>query len=77
MNKVTIEGSREGTRCIAKDQRGRRSNDRLDVIAAKRDQLEGEIQQAYTIIKDAAEQQNSFHAVERGLQRLFSQKVLH
>lgn len=44
MNKKTIEGKR-------KELRGKVSNDRLDMIAAKRDQLEGEIQQAFMVLR--------------------------
>lgn len=48
MNRDTVEGD-------WKESRGKLNNDRLDVIAAKRDQLESEIQQARGIIKHAAE----------------------
>lgn len=70
MNKDTTESNR-------KESRGKSTHDRLDVIAAKRDQLEGEIQQAYGIVRDAAEKQDSFQSIERGLQRRLMQKVLH
>lgn len=70
MNKDTTESNR-------KEPGGKSTHDRLDAIAAKRDQLEGEIQQAYSIIKDAAEKQDSFQSIERGLQRRLMQKVLH
>lgn len=55
MNRNHIEGNWKTFSGKTKDQWGKPINDRLDVIAAKRDQLEGEIQQAYRIIKDAAE----------------------
>lgn len=70
MNKDTIEKRRQKSRA-------RVSNDRLDVIAAKRDQLEGEIQQAFTRIKTAAEEPDSFRAFGRRLQRIFIPPVLH
>lgn len=38
-----------------KESRGKLTSDQLDVIAAKLDQLESEIQQAHGIIKHAAE----------------------
>ncbi|MFO8141448.1 MAG: hypothetical protein R6T87_06075 [Marinobacter sp.] len=63
MNKELIDGYGKEPRANAKHQRGKLANDRLDEIAAKRDQLEGEIQQAYAIIKEAAEKQGSFWAV--------------
>lgn len=47
MNKDAIEGKRN-------DLRGKVSNDRLDVIAAKRDRLEGEIQQAFLVVRGEA-----------------------
>lgn len=47
MNKNTFRGK-------AKDQWGHPGKDRLDMIAAKRDQLENEIQQAFSIIKAVA-----------------------
>ncbi len=70
MNRETTEGNR-------KESRGKLSNDRLEVIAAKRDQLEGEIQQAWSIIKGAAEKQDSGQGFELGFQRLSKQQVLH
>lgn len=48
MNRDTIEVN-------WKESKGKLTNDRLDTIAAKRDQLESEIQQARGIIKHAAE----------------------
>lgn len=45
-----------------KDRWGKLTNDRLDVLAAKRDRLEGEIQQAYGIVRDAAEKQVKAYA---------------
>ncbi|GGC78536.1 CsbD family protein [Marinobacter halophilus] len=70
MNKDTIEKRRQKSRA-------RVSNDRLDVIAAKRDQLEGEIQQAFTRIKTTTEDQDSFRAFGRGLQRISIPPMLH
>lgn len=51
MNKEIIEMPWAKPRKRATDQRGK---DRLDLIAAKRDELESEIQRAYAIIKDTA-----------------------
>lgn len=70
MNRNTNEGNR-------KESRGELSNDRLEVIAAKRDQLEGEIQKAWNIINGAAEKQDSGQGLELGFQRLSRQKLLH
>lgn len=63
MNKDMIDDFGKEPRGNAKHQRGKLANDRLDAIASKRDQLEGEIQQAYAMIKEAAEKQGSFWAV--------------
>lgn len=70
MNRDTTEGDR-------KESRGKLSNDRLELIAAKRDQLEGEIQQAWSIINGAVEKRDSCQGFELGFQRLSRQKVLH
>lgn len=50
MNKTIFRGK-------TKERWAPLGKDRLDVIAAKRDQLECEIQQAFNIIKEGAERQ--------------------
>lgn len=57
MNKDTIEGNWKEFKGKVKVQWGKLTDDRLDVINGKRDQLSGEIQQAYGITKDEAEKQ--------------------
>lgn len=57
MNKDTIEGNWTEFKGKVKEQWGKLTDDRLDVIAGKRDQLRGEIQQAYGLSKDEAEKQ--------------------
>lgn len=59
MNKATVRGK-------AKEQWGELSKDRLDRIAAKRDRLEGEIRQAYAMIKQVTENQvREFNEINR------------
>ncbi len=68
MIRDTIESNWKKSGGKAKDKWGKLTNDRLDVIAAKREQLEREIQQAYDlIIENAAGKQIHLWAVERGL----------
>lgn len=57
MNKDTIEGNWNELKGRAKQQWGKLSDDQLDVIAGKRDQLAGEIQHAYGISREEAEKQ--------------------
>lgn len=57
MNKDTIEGNWTEFKGKVKEQWGKLTDDRLDVIAGKRDQLRGEIQQAYGLSKEEAEKQ--------------------
>lgn len=57
MNTDTIEGNWKEFKGKVKEQWGKLTDDRLDVINGKRDQLSGEIQQAYGITKDEAEKQ--------------------
>lgn len=57
MNKDIIEGNWKEIKGRAKEQWGKLTDDQLDVIAGRRDQLAGEIQQAYGISKDEAEKQ--------------------
>lgn len=57
MNKDTIEGNWKELKGRAKEQWGKLSGDRLDEIGGRRDQLAGEIQQAYGVSRDEAEKQ--------------------
>ncbi len=57
MNWDIIEGNWMKFKGKAKAHWGKLSDDRLDVIAGKRDQLRGEIQEAYGLTKDEAEKQ--------------------
>ncbi|XKH01248.1 CsbD family protein [Marinobacter nauticus] len=57
MNKDTIEGNWKEFRGKVKEQWGKLSDDRLAEIDGKRDQLIGEIQQAYGVSRDEAEKQ--------------------
>lgn len=57
MNKDIIEGNWEELKGIVKEQWGELTDDRLQVIAGRREQLAGEIQQAYGISKEEAEKQ--------------------
>lgn len=57
MNWDIIEGHWKEFKGKAKEQWGKLTEDRLDVIGGKREQLKGEIQSAYGISKDEAEKQ--------------------
>ena len=57
MNWDRIEGNWKQVKGRAKEQWGKLTDDQLDVIAGKRDQLLGKIQEAYGIGKDEAERQ--------------------
>lgn len=57
MNKHTLEGNWKEFKGRVKQHWGKLTDDRLDVIAGKRDQLTGEIQQAYGVTQDEAEKQ--------------------
>ena len=57
MNKDTIEGNWKEFKGKIQEKWGKLTDDRLDVIEGKRDQLAGEIQQAYGISKEEAEKQ--------------------
>ena len=59
MNWDRIEGSWKQARGLVKEKWGKLTDDDLDVIAGKRDQLAGKIQKAYGIAKDKAEAQIS------------------
>ncbi len=52
-----IEGNWKQFKGHAKERWGRLTDDQLEVIAGKRDQLMGKIQETYGIGKDEAEEQ--------------------
>ena len=57
MNWDRIEGNWKQFKGRAKEQWGKLTDDDIDVIAGKRDQLVGKIQESYGIGKDEAEKQ--------------------
>lgn len=66
MNKHIVEGNWKKFKGKMKQQWGKLTDGRLDVIDGKRDQLTGEVQQAYGISKDeAAKQVKDFEDVNK------------
>ncbi|HSV58938.1 MAG TPA: CsbD family protein [Variovorax sp.] len=57
MNKDTVEGNWKQFKGKVKEQWGRLTDDDFDVIAGKRDQLLGRIQERHGISRDEAEKQ--------------------
>ena len=57
MNWDTIEGNWKQSMGKAKAQWGKLTDDDLQLVAGRRDQLAGKIQERYGIAKDEAEQQ--------------------
>ena len=57
MNEDTIKGNWKQFKGKIKEQWGKLTDDDLDVIAGKRDQLVGKIQERHGIARDAAEKQ--------------------
>ena len=57
MNWNRIEGNWKQFKGMVKQQWGKLTDDQLDIIAGKRDQLIGEIQESYGISKAEAEKQ--------------------
>jgi uncharacterized protein YjbJ (UPF0337 family) len=57
MNHDRIEGSWKQLKGKVKEQWGKLTDDDIDVISGKRDQLLGRIQQRHGIAKDEAERQ--------------------
>lgn len=57
MNWDIVEGNWKQFKGKAKAQWGKLTDDHLDVIAGKRDQLAGKLQESYGISKDEAEKQ--------------------
>ena len=59
MNEDTIPGNWKQFKGKVKEQWGKLTDDDLDVIAGKRDQMVGRMQERYGIAKDEAEKQLS------------------
>ena len=59
MNKDTIEGNWKQLKGKVKEQWGKLTDDDFDVIAGKRDQLLGRIQERHGISREEAEKQVS------------------
>lgn len=57
MNKDIFEGNWKQFKGKAREQWGRLTDDDLDIVAGKRTQLIGKLQERYGIAKDAAEKQ--------------------
>jgi uncharacterized protein YjbJ (UPF0337 family) len=57
MNWDIVEGNWKQFKGEVKSQWGKLTDDQLDVIAGKRDQLAGKLQEAYGVSKDEAEAQ--------------------
>jgi uncharacterized protein YjbJ (UPF0337 family) len=57
MNLDRIEGNWKQFKGKAKQQWGKLTDDQLDVIAGKRNELAGKIQESYGVSKDEAEKQ--------------------
>lgn len=57
MNKDTMEGNWTELKGKVKQKWGKLSDDKLDQVNGKRDQLAGEIQQAYGVSRDEADKQ--------------------
>jgi len=57
MNWDKIEGNWKQAKGKVKEQWGKLTDDQLDIINGKREQLAGHIQEAYGIGKDEAEEQ--------------------
>ena len=57
MNWDQVEGNWKQLKGCVKEQWGHLTDDNLDVITGKRDQLAGKIQEAYGISKEDAEKQ--------------------
>ncbi len=73
MNSDTFVGKWKQVRGAAKERWGKLTDDDLDVIDGKREQLVGKIQERYGVARDAAEQQveewSKLHDGERDNQR--------
>lgn len=68
MNWDRIEGNWKQFKGTAKQQWGKLTDDQLDVIAGKREQLVGKIQESYGITKEATEKQvNEWLSRQQGI----------
>ncbi len=68
MNWDTVEGNWKQFKGKVKTRWGKLTDDHLEVIAGKRVQLAGKIQEVYGITKDEAEKQiNSFEKLNKDL----------
>jgi uncharacterized protein YjbJ (UPF0337 family) len=56
MNQDTFEGNWMQLKGKVKEEWGKLTDDDLDIIAGKRDQLAGRLQERYGLAKDAAEE---------------------
>lgn len=56
MNQNTVEGSWKQIKGKVKEEWGKLTNDDIEVIAGKRDQLIGRLQERYGMAKETAEQ---------------------
>jgi uncharacterized protein YjbJ (UPF0337 family) len=73
MNWDVIEGDWKQFKGRVKEKWGKLTDDNLDTIAGKRDQLTGSIQEAYGITKDQAELQvKAFEEMHRDYQPTIS-----
>jgi uncharacterized protein YjbJ (UPF0337 family) len=70
MNWDRVEGSWKQVKGKFKEKWGKLTDDDLDVIAGKRDQLVGQIQKSYGVAKDQAEREVSDW--EKANHRLFN-----
>ena len=57
MNQDRIEGNWKQFKGKIKEQWGKLTDDDIDVVAGRRDQLAGKIQERYGLAKDVAEKQ--------------------
>lgn len=57
MNWDRIEGNWQQLKGLARQQWGRLTDNELDLIAGKRDELAGRLQESYGIARDEAERQ--------------------
>jgi uncharacterized protein YjbJ (UPF0337 family) len=57
MNKDTVEGNWKQLKGKVKEQWGKLTDDDFDIVAGKRDQLLGRIQERHGISRDEAEKQ--------------------
>lgn len=57
MNRDTFEGNWKQLKGRVKEQWGKLTDDDLDVIAGKRDQLVGKLQERYGLAKEAAQKE--------------------